>query len=93
MEYTILRANDNGTIQVEMTIDGYTLVQDFENEAEIMNGLAVFKEELARRPVHEDIAGTIGETVVVEPKDLPVIPPEDWKPEPPAAAEIAAEQG
>jgi hypothetical protein len=89
MQYKILRVNDNLTAQVEMTIDSNVLIQDFpvgqdqkELQSNIEVGMAVFNEELSKNTpaVFAPYSVQVGQVSNVAV--LPVIPPEDFLPEP-----------
>jgi len=73
MKYETLKVNDNGTIQVKMTIDGHELVQDFEAEnldENVKTGMAVFKSELSNAQPEPTFTP---ETVTVKPSELPEV--------------------
>lgn len=86
--------NDRDQVQVRMTVDGKILDQDFDIEnldENVKQGMAIFKAELAKAPTQIDTSplnALIGQKQKVLAKDLPVIPPEDFEPEPAPVGEL-----
>lgn len=86
MEYTILYYNEDGTAKVRMTIDEKVLEQDFATDdldANVKQGMAIFRAALDRIVTPEVREELIGVTVLVD--KLPILPAKDFEPEQPIA--------
>lgn len=96
MQYQVLRLNNDLTARVKMTINDHDLEQDFpigesqdDLDSNILKGMAIFNEELKSSTVlTENPYSPRIETAVVAEESLPVIPPEDSKPEEPVAEQV-----
>lgn len=84
MEYEALRQNDDGTVQVKMTIGNNSLEQAIDPsdlDTNVKQAMAVFKSELERNaPTVVDVSKELGIQRTVT--ELPEIPPEDLEPIP-----------
>lgn len=77
--------NDNGTVQVEINVDGKTVNQDFAVDTlddDVKTAIVILRRELANAPVQPDYTPPEG-SVTVLVKDLPTIPEEDFQEEQP----------
>jgi len=94
MEYEALRQNDDGTVQVKMTIGNNVLEQAIDPtnlDENVKQAMAVFKSELDRIvPNVVDVSKELGKQITVT--ELPTIPPEDLEPVAPEPTQLEVTQ-